>query len=60
MTNSRPRVSKRLIALSAESNDPITLLVSSPGGHAESGDVIHDMIRFINAPVRVIWYRLGW
>ena len=51
-------VSKRLIALSAESNDPITLLVSSPGGHVESGDVIHDMIRFINAPVRVVG--TGW
>ena len=51
-------VSKRLIALSAESNAPITLLVSSPGGHVESGDVIHDMIRFINAPVRVVG--TGW
>ena len=51
-------VSKRLIALSAESNDPITLLVSSPGGHVASGDVIHDMIRFINAPVRVVG--TGW
>jgi ATP-dependent Clp protease protease subunit len=47
-----------LIALSAESADPITLLVSSPGGHVESGDVIHDMIRFINAPVRVVG--TGW
>ncbi|MBC3806220.1 ATP-dependent Clp protease proteolytic subunit [Undibacterium seohonense] len=51
-------VSKRLIALSAESNEPITLLVSSPGGHVESGDVIHDMIRFINAPVHVVG--TGW
>ncbi len=51
-------VSKRLIALSADSNEPITLLVSSPGGHVESGDVIHDMIRFINAPVRVVG--TGW
>ena len=51
-------VSKRLIALSAECADPITLLVSSPGGHVESGDVIHDMIRFINAPVRVVG--TGW
>lgn len=51
-------VSKRLIALSAEAKDPITLLVSSPGGHVESGDVIHDMIRFIDAPVRVVG--TGW
>jgi ATP-dependent Clp protease protease subunit len=51
-------VSQRLIALSAESKDPITLLVSSPGGHVESGDVIHDIIRFIDAPVRVVG--TGW
>lgn len=51
-------VSKRLIALAAESKDPITLLVSSPGGHVESGDVIHDIIRFIDAPVRVVG--TGW
>ncbi|QDQ28481.1 ATP-dependent Clp protease proteolytic subunit [Chitinimonas arctica] len=51
-------VAKRLIALSAESNDPITLLVSSPGGHVESGDVIHDVVRYIDAPVRVVG--TGW
>ncbi|MDO8652994.1 MAG: ATP-dependent Clp protease proteolytic subunit, partial [Undibacterium sp.] len=32
--------------------------VSSPGGHVESGDVIHDIIRFIDAPVRVVG--TGW
>ncbi|MES2049434.1 MAG: ATP-dependent Clp protease proteolytic subunit [Pseudomonadota bacterium] len=51
-------VSKRLIALAAASKEPITLLVSSPGGHVESGDVIHDIIRFIDAPVRVVG--TGW
>ncbi|HTQ99476.1 MAG TPA: ATP-dependent Clp protease proteolytic subunit [Candidatus Acidoferrum sp.] len=49
---------KRLIALSEESNAPITLLISSPGGHVESGDVIHDMIRFISAPVTTVGS--GW
>jgi ATP-dependent Clp protease protease subunit len=33
-------------------------LISSPGGHVESGDAIHDMIRFINAPVTTIG--TGW
>jgi ATP-dependent Clp protease protease subunit len=33
-------VSQRLIALAADSSDPITLFVSSPGGHLESGDAI--------------------
>ncbi|MBY0569761.1 MAG: ATP-dependent Clp protease proteolytic subunit [Burkholderiaceae bacterium] len=51
-------VSKRLIALAAESKDPITLLVSSPGGHVESGDVIHDMIKFIDVPVNMVG--TGW
>ncbi|MBI3284417.1 MAG: ATP-dependent Clp protease proteolytic subunit [Burkholderiales bacterium] len=51
-------VSKRLIALAAESKQPITMLVSSPGGHVESGDVIHDIVRFIDAPVNMVG--TGW
>jgi ATP-dependent Clp protease protease subunit len=51
-------VVKRLIALSGESDQPITLLVSSPGGHVESGDAIHDVIRFIEAPVNMVGS--GW
>jgi len=50
--------SERLIALSQESDAPIYVLISSPGGHVESGDAIHDMIRFINAPVTTIG--TGW
>jgi ATP-dependent Clp protease protease subunit len=49
---------RRLIALAAESSAPIDLLVSSPGGHLESGDTLHDVIRFIGAPVRIIG--TGW
>ena len=49
---------ERLIALSQESNAAINVLVSSPGGHVESGDAIHDMIRFIDAPVTTIGS--GW
>lgn len=48
----------RLIALSADSEKPINIMVSSPGGHVESGDAIHDAIRFINAPVNMIG--TGW
>jgi ATP-dependent Clp protease protease subunit len=51
-------VTRRLIALDAESAEPIDLLVSSPGGHLESGDAIHDIVRFIAAPVRMIG--TGW
>lgn len=51
-------ISKKLIALAADSNEPITMLVSSPGGHVESGDVIHDMIKFIDVPVNMVG--TGW
>lgn len=51
-------VCERLIALSQQSDAPIRVLISSPGGHVESGDAIHDMIRFINAPVITIGS--GW
>lgn len=51
-------VTRRLIALDAESDQPIQLLVSSPGGHLESGDAIHDILRFIAAPVNMIG--TGW
>ena len=49
---------QRLIALSTESDAPITMLISSPGGHVESGDAIHDMIRFVRAPVTTVG--TGW
>ena len=49
---------RRLIALDAASVEPIDMLVSSPGGHLESGDALHDIVRFITAPVRMIG--TGW
>ena len=51
-------ICEQLLALSQESDAPINLLVSSPGGHVESGDAIHDMIRFVRAPVNTIG--TGW
>lgn len=52
------RVAERLLALSSESEAPILLVISSPGGHVESGDMIHDMIKFVSAPVKVLGS--GW
>lgn len=52
------RVTERLFALAAENAEPITFVISSPGGHVESGDMIHDVIKFINAPVRMLG--TGW
>lgn len=51
-------VTRRLIALDAEGPEPIDIIVSSPGGHLESGDAIHDVVRFIAAPVNMIG--TGW
>ncbi|MDX2238869.1 MAG: ATP-dependent Clp protease proteolytic subunit [Hyphomonadaceae bacterium] len=52
------RVSDRLLALAAESDEPITFIISSPGGHVESGDMIHDMIKFITPRVKML--ATGW
>ena len=52
------RVTAQITAFAAESDKPIRVIVNSPGGHVESGDTIHDMIRFCGAPVKVIG--TGW
>lgn len=48
----------QLVALSSESDEPITMFVNSQGGHVESGDTIHDVIRFIKP--RVLMLGTGW
>lgn len=47
-------VCARLHAMAHVSNDPITLLICSPGGHVEAGDMIHDTIKFIEPEVKVL------
>jgi ATP-dependent Clp protease, protease subunit len=51
-------VTGQLLALAASGDEPIRIVISSQGGHVESGDVIHDVIRFIEPDVRVIG--AGW
>ncbi len=51
-------VCARLLALAQVSDDPILVIVSSPGGHVESGDMIHDMIRFVKPTVNIMG--TGW
>lgn len=51
-------VTSQLLALSSESDKPITLFIHSQGGHVESGDSIHDIIKFIDVPVRMVGS--GW
>jgi ATP-dependent Clp protease protease subunit len=52
------RVSAQILAMAAESDKPIRMVINSPGGHVESGDTIHDMIRFAGPEVKVIG--TGW
>jgi len=52
-------VTARLLALAQEDEEKeIRVYVNSPGGHVESGDTIHDMLRFMPCPVKVIG--TGW
>ncbi|MCK5861118.1 MAG: ATP-dependent Clp protease proteolytic subunit [Candidatus Hydrogenedentes bacterium] len=48
----------RLLVLDGQSHDPIRIMVSSPGGHVDSGYAIHDMMRFIASPVVAVG--VGW
>jgi ATP-dependent Clp protease, protease subunit len=48
----------QLLAMSAESEEPITLFINSQGGHVESGDTIHDLIRFVKPRIRIVG--TGW
>ena len=52
------RVTERLFALASAGSKPITFVISSPGGHVESGDMIHDAVKFIDAPVQMLG--TGW
>ena len=52
------RVCSQLVAMAAASDDDIKVYVNSPGGHVESGDSIHDMIKFIKP--KVIMIGSGW
>ncbi|HTT85605.1 MAG TPA: ATP-dependent Clp protease proteolytic subunit [Rhizomicrobium sp.] len=52
------RVTAQLLAYAAEGEGDIRVLVNSPGGHVESGDTIHDMIRFVGPRVKMIG--TGW
>lgn len=48
------KIARQLLILEADSDEPIRLFIDSPGGDADAGYAIFDMIRFINAPVYTI------
>ena len=48
-------VSSRLLVMeAAHPEKPITVFINSPGGSADSGFAIYDMIRFVRPPVRTV------
>lgn len=52
------KVTTQLLILEEMSNDPIKIFINSQGGHVESGDTIHDMIKFVKP--KVIMIGTGW
>lgn len=53
------RVTANLLALAADDpNKDIKVILHSPGGHVESGDTIHDMVRALRPRVKMIG--TGW
>lgn len=51
-------VSAQLLALAQRGTEPIRVVIHSQGGHVESGDTIHDVIRYIGPQVRMLG--TGW
>ena len=52
------KVITQLFVLNADSHDPIRVVITSPGGHVDSGYAIHDVMRCIESPVITIG--AGW
>ncbi len=51
------RVVKQLLLLEADNNEPIKIFIDSPGGDADAGYAIFDMVRFVKP--RVIMIGMG-
>ena len=52
------KVSTQLLLLQEMGEEPIKLFINSQGGHVESADTIHDIIKFIKP--KVIMIGTGW
>jgi ATP-dependent Clp protease protease subunit len=52
------RAITQLLILDADSHDPIRVIISSQGGHVDSGYAIHDVLRYIESPIVTIG--AGW
>ncbi len=48
------QIMTQLILLEAESNDDIKMFINSPGGDADAGFAIYDMMRFVKPKIKAI------
>ena len=47
-------IAQLLLMDSADPDKPIRILINSPGGSADDGFAIYDMIRFVRPPVKIV------
>jgi ATP-dependent Clp protease protease subunit len=52
--------SRMLLLADRDADAPIDIYINSPGGHVESGDTLHDMVRFIRSDVTINMIGTGW
>lgn len=52
------KIISQLVVLDNDSNEPIKMIITSNGGHVDSGYAIHDMMEFVKSPVYSIG--AGW
>ena len=52
------KIISQLVILDNDSNEPIRMIITSNGGHVDSGYAIHDMMEFVKSPVYSIG--AGW
>ena len=52
------KIMMQLLIMDAENHEPIKMIITSPGGHVDSGFAILDIMRFIHSPVITIG--AGW
>ena len=48
------RVVRQLLLMEQEGDDPIKVFIDSPGGDADAGFAILDMMRFVRPPIKMI------
>lgn len=52
------KVMAQLLVLDGESHDPIRVIITSEGGHVDSGYAIYDVLRYLESPAITI--AAGW